>query len=271
MDNLPLPTPFMLTPGSPVMPWNTWIRTFRNNLTAAGATGTEFPKERQIALLVHYLGAEGQRIYYSILPSPPPTTLKATISLLQGHFAPQENVVAARYKFRSRGQFSGETFDAWYSELKSLVANCNYRDLESEMLRDQIVEKTASSRVRERLLMEKDLTLDIAITVARQIEQAIKDSKAITAHPAADAVNRVHSSKYSAPPSRKGACFCCGEEGHWAKNPQCPALRATCDVCGKVGHLPKVCRSRDAAEAAPARVNTVHCPDNDSAPDMIII
>ena len=46
------------------------------------------------------------------------------------------------------------------------------------MIRDQIVEKTNSSRIRERLLMEEDLTLDRAMAVARRTEAAIADAKA---------------------------------------------------------------------------------------------
>lgn len=47
------------------------------------------------------------------------------------------------------------------------------------MLRDQILKKTNNPCIRERLLMERDLTLDRALEIARHTEAAIVDAKAI--------------------------------------------------------------------------------------------
>ncbi len=50
---------------------------------------------------------------------------------------------------------------------------CKFGALRDELIRDQLIEKTNSARVRERLLMEDDrLTLDKAFTLALQIEEA---------------------------------------------------------------------------------------------------
>ncbi len=45
--------------------------------------------------------------------------------------------------------------------------------LADDMIRDQIVEKRYTSRIRERLLLETDLTLQKAIPIAGQIESAV--------------------------------------------------------------------------------------------------
>lgn len=47
------------------------------------------------------------------------------------------------------------------------------------MVCDQIVEKTCMPRIRERLLLEPDLTLEKTLTIARQIEAAVADAKVI--------------------------------------------------------------------------------------------
>ena len=48
------------------------------------------------------------------------------------------------------------------------------------MLHDQIVEKTCLPHIRERLLLEAELTLDKALTLARLIEIAVADAKTFT-------------------------------------------------------------------------------------------
>jgi hypothetical protein len=40
------------------------------------------------------------------------------------------------------------------------------------MIRDQVVEKTAMPKIRERLLMEADLTLETTLELVRSIESA---------------------------------------------------------------------------------------------------
>ncbi|KAF7652085.1 hypothetical protein LDENG_00102040 [Lucifuga dentata] len=47
------------------------------------------------------------------------------------------------------------------------------------MIQDQLIEKTNSLRIRERLLLEVPLTLTKAMTMARQIEPAVAEAKAM--------------------------------------------------------------------------------------------
>ncbi len=48
------------------------------------------------------------------------------------------------------------------------------------MLRDQLVENVSSHRIRERLLLESELTLEKAITIATQIEAAGEQAKLLS-------------------------------------------------------------------------------------------
>lgn len=63
--------------------------------------------------------------------------------------------------------------------LRELAATCAYATMEDEMLRDQLIEKAYAPAVRERLLMETSLTLDSAITLACQVEQALQSSSVL--------------------------------------------------------------------------------------------
>jgi len=63
---------------------------------------------------------------------------------LDGYFVPKQNVVAERYKFRSRGQRADEPIDTCLTSLRELAISCDFATLEEKMIRNQIVEKCAS-------------------------------------------------------------------------------------------------------------------------------
>ena len=79
-------------------------------------------------------------------------------------FKPRTNVVAERYRFRSRAQNPSETTAQWVSSLRQLASTCDYGDRMDEFVRDQIVEKTNSTRLRQILLLEQGLDLQKTLT-----------------------------------------------------------------------------------------------------------
>ncbi|KAJ8402773.1 hypothetical protein AAFF_G00364450 [Aldrovandia affinis] len=56
--------PFLATPGDPPLPWKIWKQQFSTYLLATGLTTA--PKEQQLAILLHSLGTEGQRIFATL-------------------------------------------------------------------------------------------------------------------------------------------------------------------------------------------------------------
>ncbi len=88
------------------------------------------------------------------------------------------NVIAERHKFHQRAQRHDETIAQYVSALCEMLALCEFRNAEQDMLRDQIVEKAYSGRIHERLLLEDKLTLDKTIQIANQVESA----RAMPAH-----------------------------------------------------------------------------------------
>ena len=57
------------------------------------------------------------------------------------------------------------------------MKSCNYGDMQSSMLRDQIVFGIHNKKVRERLLREDSLTLEDAIRMGRASERTEKQMK----------------------------------------------------------------------------------------------
>lgn len=135
------------------------------------------------------------------------------------------------------------------------------------MLLDQLVENVASHRIREKLLLETDLNLSKAITIATQIEAAgeqvktISDQKLLPVQAIQGksmAVVGQYKAKYSASikPSVSSkafktskaskmtssvcACYCRGSTKHLAKDSRCSAASEKCHNCQKIGHFSRV-------------------------------
>uniref|UniRef100_A0A671NS01 Retrotransposon gag domain-containing protein n=1 Tax=Sinocyclocheilus anshuiensis TaxID=1608454 RepID=A0A671NS01_9TELE len=164
MALLPLnpPPPFLECPGEPKLTFTAWKWQFTTICWLSVVT----------AMLIHCLGAEGQRLY-NTLPLEH-DEYSGTVSALTTFFQPKVNVVAERYRFIQRAQHVGESTDHYIAALRELVATCAFGTFENEMLRDQdqLIEKISVPRIRERLLLESDLTLDKALEIVRQIETA---------------------------------------------------------------------------------------------------
>lgn len=245
-----------------------------NYFVAIGADGRMgFTAARKIALVVHCLGTEGRRIYNTVKPAADPEeppTYEAVMDFLQGHFEPPLNEVTARHEFRKRRQLAGETVDQFVTALRSLCLHCNFGTTEDTMIRDQLVQFTSDTRVRQRLLQEADLKLDKAQELARTVERSQKDNLAMQheLHQGAESVRKVKpwqgkkggkawksekssgfaSGQGSQGPSggarAKGTCERCGREPH--PRSQCPAVGRTCHKCKRKDHFASQCRSKQS-------------------------
>ncbi|KAH6936449.1 hypothetical protein HPB50_017558 [Hyalomma asiaticum] len=126
------PPPFFLaTPGRPPLPWEQWEQMFDVYLVASGAA--KFAPGRRKAILLHCLGAEGQRIYQTLpagltaaAPAVKDADAAAAISeeyntalvALRHHFSTSCNVVVERHRFHHRRQHSGESVHDFIAALR---------------------------------------------------------------------------------------------------------------------------------------------------------
>lgn len=122
-----------------------------------------------------------------------------------------------------------------------------------------LIERVANTRIWDRLLLETDMTLAKATTLALQIETWLCNVDVLTDNTAAATPVRViHSQPRNNWPREKnkmaprtahvtapnaGKCRSCGSASQLANKQSCPAAKATCNSCGKMGHFAKVCRS----------------------------
>lgn len=172
----PLPSFFLPAPGEPVIPFKTWEKMFNNYCLVIDVEGQKWTDARQRALLLHCLGTEGQRIFYTLADTG--TTLATALKALDDYFTPKVNVVVERHTFRKRAQLRDETIVQYIAALRQLAATCEFENSD-DMIRDQLVEHCVNPHIRERLLLKTKLKLKDAITLACQIESAGEQAKAM--------------------------------------------------------------------------------------------
>lgn len=255
------PPPFLQTPGEPAVGFEAWEKIFETYLIAL--SDKELADKRKRALLIHCIGVEAQRIFYTLESG---TTYAEAVKALKAFFVPKVNIVAERNKFRLRSQNVGESIVHYVAALRELAITCEFGDVTDDMIRDQLVEKTNSTRIRERLLLENELTLQKAITLASQIETVLAEAQAMTKKGTDAVVGAVQGTTFrsgrrrkpthqqrtdsrSTPKQNESAhaatgkkCYRCGSTSHLANHSTCPAKSVVCKQCNKTGHFARVCR-----------------------------
>lgn len=251
---VPTVPPFLDRPGKPPVPWKQWRKIFENYMLAID--GTMFKPERQKAMLLHALGTEGQRIFYTLTAAAvPDTTLdvyKKALTTLEVRYAETYNVMVERRKFRQRAQLPDENVDDYVTALRGLALTCDFGTMLDEMLRDQLVDKTLLPQVRERLLLEgSTLSLDKAVQIAANVEQSRRASQQFTQEDTASVGNvseqgGARSAKRQTPKaktkSKTTVCYRCGSPHHLANSLDCKARRKECFKCKKMGHFGLMCK-----------------------------
>nr|XP_050041251.1 uncharacterized protein LOC126538452 [Dermacentor andersoni] len=195
------PPPFFFpTPGRPSLPWKQWEPMFNVYLLSSGAAA--FKPEQRKAILLHCLGAEGQRIYQTLhagtsaaapaAPSAaaraddksvvaPPDEYDPALAALRHQFSTSRNVIIERHRFHRRSQHTGESVHDFVAALRELASHCSFAS-QDVALRDQFVAGVASTRVRERLLLEgSTLSFENSVRIALPYEQAAEELKELSA------------------------------------------------------------------------------------------
>ena len=263
MDVKALPT---FEPGDPTnlsARWKRWIKAFE--LYAAGKGVTDAAQKK--ALLLHSAGMETQDIFFTLtLPDGDGSEYDKAKKALSDHFTPQANIPYERHLFRRMVQSQTETVDQFVTRLRTQAEMCAFGDADkiNEQIRDQVIEKCSSHRLRRKLLEKgATLTLQQLLDTARVFEESERQASSIEG--LSQSVNKLsfsakkkkHASDGSKPTenrrstgkydmSRHFECFSCGCAGHKAKDPKCPAKNKKCNRCHMIGHFEKKCKTKQS-------------------------
>ena len=179
---------------------------------------------------------------------------------LTAHFTPKTNTTYEVLKFRAAKQGPSESLDSFHTRLRTLSINCNFPDVDAEIV-TQIIHGCNSHRLRRRALRE-GYTLAEIIAAARAQElsenraaEIESNSQPVPARTQDEA--SAYSVRYKKPPQQKQfnnnnnqnkrptgrQCRYCG--GRFPHDGKCPAFGKECRSCGKMNHFSKVCRSKE--------------------------
>ena len=93
-----------------------------------------------------------------------------------------KNPIFARYELISCKQRSGESLDRYLRKLTQLSMDCDYQAVSAQLhkeeaIRDAFIAGIISNEIRQRLLEDSNLTLQVAFEKARSLETAQRNAK----------------------------------------------------------------------------------------------
>ena len=150
--------------------WPQWLKRFEQFRLASGLS-EEKNRVKQISTLLYCLGEEAESVLASThITSEKRQKYDTVVAKLNGHFKVRKNVIFERARFNHRNQLAGESAEQYITTLYSLLENCEYGELTSQMIRDRLVVGIRDNVLSERLQMDANLTLDKAMQMVHQRE-----------------------------------------------------------------------------------------------------
>ena len=159
--------------------WVRWKQMFQLYMTAKEADGKSDPVK--IAMLLTTMGAEGLHrfIHFAWDDEEKKKKYAEVLAKFDNEFSGEKRTVFNRYKFWEYSRSQGQTFDEFYTEVKSLAAKCEFIENEN-MVRDKLVFDTKQPHLKEKLLSIKELTLEKTVELSRANEVAQKELKCMS-------------------------------------------------------------------------------------------
>ncbi|XP_064481290.1 uncharacterized protein LOC135394473 [Ornithodoros turicata] len=187
---------------------------------------------------------------------------KKETEVFDKHFVPRRNVIYERACFNQRRQMEHESVEDFVTDLHRLADTCEFGTLKMELIRDRLVVGLLDKAVSLKLQMDRDLTLDSAVSRARNAQPVKSQQKVVHADtggaPEAPVVAELRQLKRKGAGDRKPMkdslrdlarkhgtpCRWCGQTLQHQRT-ACPAYGKQCASCRKIGHFSVVCMSAD--------------------------
>lgn len=232
--------------------WKKFRKSFSIYMIASNAEN--LTATRKVNLLLHIIGEEAQELFDNLgLTNDEMTNVDTVLDKFENYYVPKTNVSVERHKFNSRLQQPGETFDSFYADLVKLAASCNYGDIKDDLIKDRIICGLCDKTVKNRLLLEENLTLERTIKVCRAAVEAQSQLKELnmdlpTTSSSVVLVKQKPRDKNNYKSNKQGnKNYSCLKSGYSHNFGRCPASGKVCKKCGKQNHFSQVCCSGKAS------------------------
>ncbi|XP_077545271.1 uncharacterized protein LOC144158324 [Haemaphysalis longicornis] len=166
---------------------------------------------------------------------------QTVIAKFEEYCAGQQNEVYERYVFRTRTQEEDEPAEQFLRDLRKQAKFCNFGQLFDSMIRDQIVFGTNNRKLREKMLREKDLTLEKAEHFCKAAETASKQSEAWKESDEKVDATTARQQRSSQSLKTTFQCFKCNRRHEPRK---CPAFGKICRSCQGRNHFAICCKQQ---------------------------
>ncbi|XP_072403203.1 uncharacterized protein [Diabrotica undecimpunctata] len=177
-----LPPDFDIQGQNAATTWKFWKISFKDYLVATGKDQSS--DNIKLAILRNIIGAESARIMCTIaILDGTGEPYKYMMEQLKVYVNPRANEVFERYKFLSRNQKEGESFEHYLTEVKHLVKYFNFNvtepdeTTEEKALKDRIVMAIRDTVTRQALLRIDKLKLNKVIDICRASEISKNQNK----------------------------------------------------------------------------------------------
>ena len=278
MDKLLRPERFDCDPNASTASseWNHWKTTFDNFIATYDT--------QEINKLHTLINLISPKVYNYIIG----LTYDNAIKKLSDIYLKPKNTIHSRHLLATRMQKMDEDIDTYLQNLRLLARDCNYQDVTADIYTDEsilisFISGLSSNSIRQRLLENKSLNLEDAISQARALESAQKDcqfysnsnhsfnninieSNPIQSNKQNSNCSHITENNYNCEDKNRNdstlaststqKCWFCGKSRH--SRDKCPAKNAICGSCGKRGHFKSVCKSRQTnCDSSISTLNTL--------------
>ena len=221
------------------------------------------------------------------------TTVKQLLDTVENRYKKVGNVHAERLNFRSIGINPGESLLDYESRLNSFSKSCEFQNYDRDSTHLEMVLIAAPQKIKEKLLLTPDLTLDIVKNILKTMEvvskwvsQAssiklennndVKIKQEVNFNLAKRDKQKGLNTSEAGGSRKRFACSRCGLNKHAGNDKACPALGKICNKCTLTGHYAQYCKTKatriDAelawssaiAHKNPRQCNNIQANANDS-------
>jgi len=170
LDHVPCKFDIVGDASSVSIRWEAWLEEFEAYADSCGLLNDADHETQRRAVLLHTAGAEVRKIFKILGDTGNANEYDKAVTALNIHFKVEHNTTFRRHLFRKTTQKEGETIAQFVTILRHLSTGCEYGEDIDNQIRDPVIEKCNSDRLRRKLLEKGKLTLAQTLDVAATFE-----------------------------------------------------------------------------------------------------